>query len=239
MATAIAAIGHNSPPAIESHRLHIEELMEAAQQFLDGEPVSTQGQADDVGKLLGQLREARKGADAQRAVEKKPHDDAGKAVQAIWKPLIDRVDTAEQVAKRALAPFLQAEEDRKRVVAEEARREAETKAAAAREAIRAAQETDLAAREAAELLVKDAEAAAKVANRAEKSKAMAAGVGRSVGLVSVWHATVDDYGKLLAHYKMSHPERIKDWLDAEAQRDVQAGVRTLAGVTISEERIAR
>ena len=106
-------VGGNSPPPIEAHRLHIEELMAEATSFLDGDPILTQQQADSVGKLLGMLREARKGADEQRKVEKKPHDDAAKAVQTAWMPILERVELAESTAKRALAPFLMAEEARK------------------------------------------------------------------------------------------------------------------------------
>lgn len=240
MATQLAPapIGHNSPPPIESHRLHIEELMEAAQQYLDGEPITSQAQADDVGKLLGQLRQAHKGADEQRAKEKKPHDDAAKAVQAVWKPLLDRVDTAERVAKKALEPFLEAEGAKQRAAAEAARKEADDKAAAARAAAQAAQATDLAARVAVEALRKDADKAAKAANRAEKDKPMAAGTGRSVSLRSVWRAEVTDPIELGRHLWKTRRAEYEEMLLGIAQREVNAGVRSLPGCSIIETRKA-
>src|SRR3546814_6319433 len=46
--------------------------------------------ADAVGKLLDMIRQAKKAADEQRVIEKKPYDDAAKAVQTKYKPLIDK-----------------------------------------------------------------------------------------------------------------------------------------------------
>src|SRR3546814_5731055 len=90
----------NNPPAYEAISLHIEDLIAEAHNFLDGEPIKAQGQADAVGKLLDMIRQAKKAADEQRVIEKKPHDDAAKAVQTKYKPLIDKCELAASVAKR-------------------------------------------------------------------------------------------------------------------------------------------
>lgn len=239
MATAIDMRGHNAPPPIEAHKMHIEELFEEAKGFLDGEPIANQDQADAIGKLLGMLREARKGADEQRATEKRPHDEAGKAVQAAWKPLIDLTATAESVAKKALAPWLEARETEARAAAEAARREADEKAAAARAAQQAAATDDLAARHAADEAAKIADRANKAANRAEKAKPMAAGHGRAVSLRSVWSATLADPVAALRYYKTQQADELKAWLQDQADRDVRAGTRVIPGFTITEERIAQ
>ena len=240
MATAIAEVGHNNPPPLETWKLHIEDLLAEAQSFLDGEPVANQDQADSIGKLLGMLREARRGADEQRKIEKKPHDDAAKAVQAAWNPILERVEMAESVAKRALAPFLMAEEARKRAEAEAARAEAERIQREAQEAARAAaQSANLAQREEAERLAKEAEKANSAANKAEKAKPLAAGTGRSVGLTSVWTATLVDPVEALKHYRANQPAALKEWLSDQAQKDVRAGVRAIPGFDIVEERRAR
>lgn len=240
MATAVAEIGHNGAPPIETWKLHIEDLLAEAQSFLDGDPVANQDQADSVGKLLGMLREASKGADAQRAVEKKPHDDAAKSVQAAWKPILERVELAESVAKRALAPFLMAEEARKQAEAAKAREEAERIQREAQEAARAAAASaNLAAREEAERLAKEAEKASAQANKAEKAKPLASGVGRSVGLRSVWNATLVDPVEALKFYRGKEPDALKDWLRDQAAKDIRAGLRMIPGFDVTEERIAQ
>jgi hypothetical protein len=84
--------------------------------------------ADAVSKLLDMIRKAKKEADDFRAAEKKPHDDAAKAVQEKWKPLITRCDLAADAAKKALTPYLEAVEREKRAVAEAARKAADEQA---------------------------------------------------------------------------------------------------------------
>jgi hypothetical protein len=240
MATAVATMGHNAPPPIEAHKMHIEELLAEAQNFLDGEPIATQEQADSVGQLLGMLRQARKGADEQRAIEKKPHDDAAKAVQAAWKPILERVELAESVAKRALAPFLLAQEAKRQAEAAAAREEAARKAAAALEAAQSARASaNLAAREEAERLAKEAQKANAQANKAEKAKPLAAGMGRSVGLRSIWTPELIDPVAALRHYKEHQPDRLKGWLCEQAEADVRCGARSIPGFTITETKVAQ
>lgn len=234
---ATAAIGHNVPPARDLHALHIEELMEAARQFLDGDPIISQQQADDVGRLLGELRQAKTGAEDQRKIEAKPFDDGKAEVQAFWSPLKSRIEIAEGIAKKALAPWLEAREAEARAVAEAARLEAEKKAAAARAAL--TESNNLAAREEAERLLKDAGKAERAASKAEKAKPMAAGLGRSVSLRSRWVAVLTDSALALKHYREHQPEALREFLREQAQRDVNAGTRSIPGFTVNEERTAQ
>src|SRR3546814_9872806 len=92
------------------------------------------GQADAVGKLLDMIRQAKKAADEQRVIEKKPHDDAAKAVQTKYKPLIDKCELAASVAKKALVPWLEHLEAEQRADAERKRTEADEARQAAHEA---------------------------------------------------------------------------------------------------------
>lgn len=213
--------------------------MEAAQQFLDGQPIETQAQADDVGQLLGKLREARQGADAQRKIEKAPHDEAAKAVQAAWVPLLDRVALAEQVAKRALAPFLTAQEAIAQAAAAKAREEAQLAAQVAQRALGDCAAYDLAGREEAERLLKLAGKADRAAGKAEKAKPMAAGLGRAVSLRSVWTPSLVDPMAALRHYRETQPEALKTWLFEQAHADVRAGKREIPGFTVTEEKVAQ
>src|SRR3546814_12497247 len=68
----------NNPPAYEAISLHIEDLIAEAHNFLDGEPIKAQGQADAVGKLLDMIRQAKKADDEQRVIENKPNEEIGR-----------------------------------------------------------------------------------------------------------------------------------------------------------------
>lgn len=227
----------NAPP-VEVHGLHIDDLYDEAKGILDGAGVQTDADAEMVAKLLDMLRQAKKAADEQRATEKRPHDDAAKAVQAAWKPLLDKCDLAADVCKKALAPFLTAKEAAQREAADKAREEAEAAQRAAMAARQAAPADDLAAREQAEAAIKRANQASKVAARLDKSKAHAVGGSRAIGLRSYWIATLVDPTAALKHYREHQPEALKAWLLEQAQRDVNAGARAIPGFAVNEDRRA-
>lgn len=239
---ATAAIGHNNPPEptpYEAISLHIADLLETATGFLDGEPVTTQAMADEIGKLLDEARQAAKAAEEQRKIEAKPFDDGKAAVQALWKPVAAKCDLIASTAKKALAPFLAAEQARKDAEATEARARAQEAAQRAQDALRAVNVTDLAAREQAETLLKDADKANKDANRAEKGKAMVAGGARSVSLRSVWTPALEYPTIALKHYMSARPAELKAWLIEQATRDVAAGSRSIPGFAITESKVAQ
>jgi hypothetical protein len=178
-------IGHNRPPVdeptpFEMSEVEIGDLYAEAKNWLDGEPVSTQAQADGISKLIDDLRRAVKLANERRVFEKQPFDDGAAEVQARYNPLVEDGKTrkgkailAIEIAKKALAPWLQRLEDEKLAAAAAARKIADEKLRAAQEALRASQADDLAKREAAEVLIRDAEKAEAVATRAENDKAHA------------------------------------------------------------------
>lgn len=233
----MTGIGHNgAPDPFDAFSAHIEDLMVEARNFLDGEGVAGQGQADAVAALMDQLRTASKDADKARAEEKKPHDDAAKAVQAKWKPLLEKAERAVSICKEALAPWLKKLDDEKRAAAEAARREAEEKAAAAAEAMRQANATDLAAREEAEAKMAEAKAAEAAANKAANDRAHAKGGARAAHLRSYWTPELTNPSEALRHYVQTNPEAVKAFLLELARQDVAAGKRSLPGFTITEER---
>lgn len=227
----------NSPP-VEQHALNINDLFDEAQGFLDGSGIKTDGEAEAVGKLRDMIRAAHKAADAQRVVEKKPHDDAGKAVQAAWKPLLDKCDLATSTCERALVPFLQAKEAEQRAAAERARQEAEAKQVAAQQAMSATDPDNLLARAEAEQRMKDASKATAQAARLDKARPQVAGADRAIGLRSVFVAELTDARAALAFYMKRDPEALKSWLLHQAQSDVRAGIRQIPGVLVREERKA-
>ena len=194
-----APIGHNGAPEptpFDAHQANVEDLIAEAKNWLDGEPIATQGQADAVGVLLDSIRKASKDVDEQRKVEKKPHDDAGKAVQALWTPLLSKCDLAAATAKKALTPWLlklQAEQEAAAKVAREAALQAQEEALKLQRAAQAS--NDLEAAERAKTATKEAEKAGRVANKAEKAAPNATGGARSVGLRTTYRAEITDYTK--------------------------------------------
>jgi hypothetical protein len=215
----------------------IDDLLIEARNYLDGEPIANEQQAEAVSSLLNRLRRVSNDADDARKAEKKPHDDAAKAVQERWKPLLEKADLAASTAKQALAPWLQKVEEKQRREAEVARQEAERIAAVAAE--KRAQAGNLEAAEDAERLTKVAVGASKHAAKLDKAKPLATGGERAIGLVSVFTAELTDSCAALRHYRERQPELLKEWLLEQATKDVRAGAREIPGFTIHHERKAR
>lgn len=228
----------NNPPPVEVHGMGINDLYDEAKNFLDGEPIASQEQADSIGKLLGLIRDAEKAAEAQRKEEAKPFDDGKKAVQAAWKPLLDKCQLASEACKKTLAPWLKKLDDEQRAAAKKAREEAEEAARKAHQAMTSARDDDLEGQQIAREMQEHAEAAHKLASRADKAKANVAGTGRAIGLRSYFHAEIVDRRALLNHYAKTRPDDLEAWLQDQAQRDVSAGVRHIPGVNVTEERRA-
>jgi len=79
------SIGHNQPPPFEAIGLHIEDLFQLVSDTLAGvDAVQNDEQDAALDELLDEFRKARKTADGERDAEKRPHDEASKAVQAKW-----------------------------------------------------------------------------------------------------------------------------------------------------------
>jgi hypothetical protein len=238
MSIAEADIGHNSANAspLELIQSRIDNLLLEARNWLDGAGVNTEVDANGVSRLLDELRKASKEADALRVEEKRPFDEGARAVQAKYKPLLDRCATAVDVCKRALEPYLTRVEAEKRRIAEIAREEAEALERAAQEAFRLSGISDLEMREEAERLAAHAKSAQTFASRAEKDKAHAKGGERAVSLRTSWKPELTDMREAARHYWQERPEPFKDFLLSLAEADVRAGRRTIPGFAVTEVR---
>lgn len=239
--TNLPPMGHNQPPKtpFEEAADRIDLLHTEAANWLDGDAIESQGQADSVSKLLDDARSAKKAADAARKAEAKPFDDGKAEVQARYKPLLSRADTIADACKKVLAPFLAKIEAEKREAERLAREEADRKAAEARKAYEAAAATDLAAREEAERLIEDAKAAEAAAKRAEKDKAKGVGGARAVTLRPVYHPTIFDLAAVARHYWHADRAALEEFFTRLVERDVRAGVHKIPGVTITDEKVAQ
>lgn len=243
-------IGHNNPPVeieptpFEMSEVEIGDLYAEAKNWLDGEPVSSQMQADGLSKLIDDLRKAAKLADERRVDENRPFDEGKAEVQARYAPLIadtksvkGKAVLAIDMAKKTLAPWLQKLEDEKRAAAEAARKIADEKARIAQEALRASQVDDLAKREAAEALIREAQKAEAKAVFAEGDKAHAKGGTRAMGLRSVWRAEMVDGRAAAGHYWQTRRAEVDAFFQGMADADVRAGKRDIPGFNIIEDRV--
>lgn len=234
-------IGHNKPPKtpFEAAKDSIETLHLEATNWLDGEAIKNQGQADAVSKLLGEARTAKKEADAARKVENKPFDEGKTEVQGRYNPILKRADTIADICKKVLAPFIAKIDDEKREAERIAREEADAAEAKAQEALANAKENDLAAREEAERYVDDAKAAKQRATRAAKDKGAAKGGTRAVTLRTIYVPSITDLTAAARHYWTTDRKALEALIFDLVKRDVYAGSREIPGVTITEERVAQ
>jgi len=239
-----AVIGGNRSP-FELSKETIEDLYSEAKNWLDGEPVATQEQADEIQKLLRMIQAAEKEADERRVAENKPFDDGKAEVQARYAPLIANTKSvkgmtvlAVDACKKALAPWLIKVDEENRRKAEEARKEAEEKQRIAMEAMRQRDGTDLESSARAEALVRDAKAAEAEARRAGNAKASAKGEGRAVTLRDKYTPQITDYTAFARHVWTAHRPDMEDFLNIEAAKIVASGIHAgIPGVTVLHERV--
>lgn len=228
------AIGGNNPPAFDAFSMALDDAYSTAKDFLDGAPIENQGQADAVGLIVSEVKKIKRDADAARADEKAPHLAAGKAVDAQWKPLLDRCETIERAAKAPLTAWLNKLAEEQREAEAKAREEADRKAQEAIAAQRAAAVSgDIAAVEQADALQDEADAAAKAAAAAGREKAHVSGVDRAIGLRTYKVATVTDRKALLQWIMWNDAATLGAWLDEYARKALPA---QLPGVEVTEEK---
>lgn len=238
-AAAAPAIGHNNPPTpFDESAAEVDALYDEAKNWLDGAGVQTDADAEGIAKLLDMLRKAEKRADALRREEKQPHDDAAKAVQARWKPVLDRAALAADVCKKALTPYLAKKDAEQRAEAERRRQDAEEAERAAQAAFAATPSTDLAGREQAELASELAQNLGKQASKAAKATAQAKGGARAVGLRTYFRAEVIDANAFAKFVWQHHRDALIEFLAGLAQKLVDGKQRDIPGVTIHEDKRA-
>ena len=233
----IALLSNTPEPAV-LFKEELDDLLIEAGNYLDGAAIETEEQASAISSLMSRARRVGNDADDARKLEKKPHDDAAKFVQACWKPILDKADLVVSTAKQALAPWLIKLEAQQRAEADTARVEADRLAQIATEAL-SASSGNLQARDDTERLLKAAGAADRQAAKLGKQKAHATGGERAVTLLDNWTPELVDSVEALRHYRTWQPDALKAWLVDQASKDVRAGARAIPGFKISNERIAR
>lgn len=211
--------------------LEIDDLYGEAQNWADGTPIESQEQCDALDVLDKALLDADKRREVIRKDEAKPFDDGKAAVQAKHNPVKDKVARARASLNPLRTAWKEREQKRKEAIAAKERQEAE---AARIEAERLMRESagDLAAREDAEHML----ASAKLAE-ADAKKATKAATTR-LGLRAAWVPTLTDRNAAIKHYWAKAPEAFERLVIDMAQRDVRAGIRSIPGFQIIEEKRA-
>jgi hypothetical protein len=92
---------------MEGLKDQLEAMMRIATEL---GPIDTQLKYDQAANLKDRAMECKKALDDMRKAEKQPHDDAAKAVQLRFKPLIDEAAGLVEWLRAHMAPFARAEE---------------------------------------------------------------------------------------------------------------------------------
>lgn len=225
-----AGIGHNSAPIVPDEiTSKVQDFSDAAGAWLDLGEIDSIERSQKATDFVAGARKVFKEVDEARKAAKKPHDDAAKAVQDAFLPLLKTVERAADAVKKMQAEFLKRQRDRE----EAEQREAQAKAQRDREeaerlAAEAAARNDIAGQVAAEEAQKAAAEVEKAASRQVKvGAASATGGGRKMALRTSWRCEVENRGPALAQYR-DHPEVI-----ALIERLATAEVRAQQGEKVA------
>jgi len=234
----------NNPPysAFESIKTKINDLYDEAKNWLDGQPITTQAQADALNTLADHIRKAATEADELRKNENKPFDDGKAEVQERYNVLIGKTTKvtgltvkALDATNAALKPFLIEQARIQREAAAKARQVADEALEAAKAALADRDKTNLESVEIAEQLIDDAKGLEKEAQRIESAKAQAKGEGRAKGLRTVYTATMTSYVEAARWAYNEHVEAFVEFLNNLAAKEVRVGKRILPGFEIKGE----
>ena len=123
-----------------------DHMVSALQMDAEKVETVTADNAQDVRDLIARAQATTKKVEAARKEAKQPHLDAGKAVDAEFKPHKETLDGVVAALKKPLQAYLVAEEKRRQAEAEAARKAAEEAAAFAEDAQEEDEDPELAAK---------------------------------------------------------------------------------------------
>lgn len=222
-----AVMGDNNPPAYDPETLSewdikVTDFLKATQTWLKMEEIKTEEHAGQLTDQIDGLRGLYKKVDTARKDAKKPHDDAGKEVQAAFTPLLTKLKTAADKLKPKLADYAtakaKAEAAEKARLEEEARKKAEEAEA---ELQKAEAEGDISAKVDAEAKAKEAEQVAKqAAKKTETGVKSATGAGRTMSLRTIKDVEITNINPVFMRYR-DHPD-VHDTLQRLATAEVRA-----------------
>lgn len=226
-------VGHNSGDL--SLKEEIEDSASTALEWLAKNGIKSKVDADTAANHRALLLELKKKAETEHKTAKAPHLEAGRKIDAAFKPLIDTADSAASTIRSELGKYLAKVEAEERAKADAARRA---------EADRIRKEQERIAAERAQKMQDDPIAALTEPDppmpimpaAPEPVKVQAGGQrGRVTGLKTVTTYVVTDYAKALAFFANS--EELVELVGKLAAKASKAGV-SVPGVERKEERVA-
>lgn len=233
---------HNNPPEpVEDFKARIARYKTLRETLGPVTAENEQKYRDEIG-LCGDLK---KEIEAQHKVEKAPHLEAGRKVDATYKPLVDETEAVQKALKAALQGFVvEREREAQRIAAEAARKLREAEEAAAKAAAVVKEQPEVEDLLAALAPAPDVKAAHAEARTAEMQALAAGRVGseaggfRAMGLKTVRKAKVTDWSVLAAHYVNNGELRatLEKLANADIRHAKGADIQ-IPGVDIVEERV--
>ena len=210
-------IGDNNPPpydpsVVDGLNADGAAFLETAALWLEAGDLASEEDAQRLNDFIDGVKKRAKIADDARKDAKKPHDDAGKAVQAAFKPVIEKMEMAKAKVQPILTKWLTVKEQER--LAEIARQEKEAQFAreeAERKAAAAAARNDISGEVDAKAEKEAAEAKAQDVARAAKQKSnvsSATGGGRTASLRDVIEVEVTNARALFMRYS-EHPDLVE------------------------------
>lgn len=241
-----AGPGHNNPPPYDPDALaelneKVSEFLKATQTWLSLEKIETEIHAGQVTDQISGLRGLWKKVDTARKSAKKPHDDAGKAVQAAFNPLLTKLTRAADALKPKLAVYAEEkaarEEEARKIAGAEAQKQAEEAKAKLAEAEAAG---DIGAQVEAEEAAKEAEEAqTKAARPVSSGVKSATGAGRTMSMRKVKEVEITNLNVLFMHYR-DRPE-VSELLQRLATAEVRSKdydpAKPVPGVNVTERKV--
>lgn len=223
-AAVTETLSNNAPRDDDSNeglQAQIDMLANEADMLIEKGAAKTQKEADLAADVATRLSDLWTKGDELRKVEKRPHFEAGLAVDDRWRPLLTTASIYSKIKAAIITPFINAENARLRREHEEAERKAREAAEAHRRAV--------------------ADAAAKNAPPppepiepppVEFEAASAGTRGRKVSARTRKIACIEDYAKALANF--AQHESVKALVQELATKQARIGVET-PGCKIVEE----
>jgi hypothetical protein len=216
-------IGHNSGDL--SLAEEINDAAARANEWLGSKAIVTKVDADTAANMRARLLDLSKKADKERDEKKRPHLEAGRAIDAEYKPLVEAATSAANAIRDALTQWMRAEEAKQRA-------EAEAKRKAEQERLDKERAALIAANPIAEFTEEPPLPLAPV----EPPKVQAGGqAGRKAGLRTITRYELTDYAAALEHVK-NHKDVIAA-VEKACFAMAKAGA-DVPGVKKIEERVA-
>ena len=116
---------HNNPPS--AAELFADEIASLKARIETFGPI-TEANAGEARDLIGLAKKLAKDIDAKRDEEKRPHPEAGRQIDATFKPLVDAANAAPAPLSKALMDHINEQKRLAAEAAEKARRIAEEEA---------------------------------------------------------------------------------------------------------------